>query len=285
MRSRPLSTLVHYASFGRIKYGWYDCDYRSNAMPVFSGGCPRSGTTLLYSLLNAHSRIFVGIETGLLTGNRDIGHLTGRCRLSGTRLRGIYRKCRCYPQFAEMVPSSMAAAHGKHRWGDKSPVNVTLLDSIFRYFPDARFIHMIRDGRDSVCSIRKHPPSFGNINKDINPWQDCIDLWESWTRKGMQWRSHQNYYELKYESLVRQPEEELKKMFSWLGEPWEEEILKHARKIKVSSHPDISKPISNSSFGRWQSELPDDARKMFKGSASNLLVELGYTTDDHWIKT
>lgn len=285
MRSRIHSRLINYLSCGRIKYGWYDCDYASTAMPIFSGGCPRSGTTLLYSLLNAHSRIFVGIETALLTGNRDIVHLAGRCGLPERRLREIYKHAGCYPEFTEMVLSSMAAAHGKERWGDKSPVNVTLLDGIFRYFPRARFIHMIRDGRDSVCSIRKHPPSFGNIHKDVNPWKDCIDLWESWTRRGMQWRSHPNYYELKYELLVEQPEVELKKMLNWLGEPWEEDILLHARKTKVSSHPGISKPISSSSSGRWQAELPGDAKKLFKGSASKLLIELGYSADDQWIES
>lgn len=284
MRSRLLSTLVNSLSLGRVKYGWYDCDYKSSAAPVFSGGCPRSGTTLLYSLLNAHSRIFVGIETGLLTGNRDIAHLKGRCGLPENRLRKLYRKSRCYPEFTEQVLSLMAAMEGNVRWGDKSPVNVTLLESIFRYFPKARFIHMVRDGRDAVCSIRRHPPSFGNVNKEVNPWQECIELWESWTRMGMQLRSHPNYYELKYELLVEQPEVELKKLFNWLGEPWEEEILSHARNTKVSSHPGISKPISNSSSGRWESGLPGEARKLFKESANDLLVELGYATDESWIE-
>lgn len=282
MKSRFISRLVNTTSLGRLKFGWYDNAFYSDANAVFSGGSPRSGTTLLYSLLNAHDNIFMALETGLMSGNRDLSRIHGRTNLSMSELSLLYRRSSCYPEFSEKVLSRLAADAGKQRWGDKSPVNVTLIENIFRYFPKSRFIHIVRDGRDAVCSIRKHPPSFGN-RYDINPWDKSVQLWESWTRQGIAWRDDPRYYEIKYEALVNNPQQALVELFQWLDEPWQENILTKAKATKVSSHPGVSKPINRDSYGAWQAKLPQEARQLFYGSANDLLVSLGYTEDDAWI--
>ncbi|ALP54067.1 hypothetical protein Tel_13520 [Candidatus Tenderia electrophaga] len=282
MKSRFISRLVNSVSLGRLKFGWYDNAFCSDANAIFSGGSPRSGTTLLYSLLNAHDNIFMALETGLMSGNRNLSRIHGRTNLSVPELSELYRRSRCYPEFSEKVLSGLAVDAGKQRWGDKSPVNVTLIENIFRYFPKSRFIHIVRDGRDAVCSIRNHPPSFGN-RYNINPWDKSVQLWESWTRQGIAWRDDPRYYEIKYEALVNNPQQALIELFQWLGEPWQDNILTKAKSTKVSSHLGVSKPINRDSYGAWQAKLPQEARALFYGSANELLVSLGYTEDDAWI--
>jgi protein-tyrosine sulfotransferase len=281
MKSVYVSKLLKAATLGQVKYQWYDNKYSSQSDAIFCGGSPRSGTTLLYSLLNAHDDIFMAFETGLLSGNRDLERIHGRTKLPLQELRTLYRRSNCYAEFAERILSRLANNAGKRRWGDKSPVNVTLIAGIFRYFPNSRFIHIIRDGRDAVCSIRNHPPSLGN-KYEVNPWDKSIQLWESWTRQGLAWRHDPRYYEIKYETLISEPNKALADLFQWLGEPWEEDVLLKAKSTRVASHPGISKPISRDSHGVWQRKLTPEAKELFRGSANNLLVELGYADDDSW---
>jgi protein-tyrosine sulfotransferase len=280
---KPLQNAVHTLSAGRLKLGWYDCGFVSAEAPIFAGGSPRSGTTLLYSILNAHSRISLGLETGLLTGNRDLQKISRRSTLPVDRLRRIYRNSRCYPDFTQQVLTTLMHDQGKLRWGDKSPVNVNVVDGIFRYFPHARFIHAVRDGRDAVCSIRPHPPSFGNVHPSHNPWEKCVDLWCDWVGRGLRWRGDPRYFEVRYENLVANPRDTIGKLLEWLGEPWEEDLLVKSIRTSVSSHPGVSKPVSDASVGRWREDLPAEARALFKGKANELLVRLGYVEDESWM--
>lgn len=278
-----IQRLIHTLSAGRLKFGWYSTDFISPEAPIFSGGCPRSGTTLLYAILNSHSQISIALETGLLTGNRDLKNLSLRCALPVDRLQRIYRNSRCYPDFTQQVLMTLMHEQGKRRWGDKSPVNVNGIDRIFRHFPNARFIHIIRDGRDAVCSIRPHPPSFGNRYSPHNPWDKCVDLWYEWVEKGLRWRGDPRYYEIRYEDLTANPRDTVRNLLEWLQEPWEEDLLEKSVRTKVSSHPGVSKPVSDASVGRWRQNLPDEARALFRGKVNNLLVKLGYSQDESWI--
>lgn len=76
----------------------------------------------------------------------------------------------------------------------------------------------------------------------------------------------------------------MRALFEWLGEPWDEDLMSKARATRVSSHPNVSGPVSGRSVGRWRQDLPREARTLFRGSASALLVELGYASDDAWIE-
>jgi hypothetical protein len=233
--------------------------------------------------LNAHSHISLGLETGLLSGSRDLNKLSRRCALPVDRLQRIYWASRCYPDFTQQVLTTLMRDQNKLRWGDKSPVNVNVIDGIFRYFPNARFIHAIRDGRDAVCSIRTHPPSFGNIYQSLNPWEKCVDLWLEWVKKGLHWRDDPRYYEVRYEDLAANPRDTIGKLLEWLGEPWEDDLLDKSVRTSVSSHPGVSRPVSDASINRWHKDLPVDARALFRGKANDLLIKLGYAQDESWI--
>lgn len=276
------ATFVNSVSMGHLKAGWYSAPYCSEAAAIFSGGCSRSGTTLMYSLMNAHSRIAIGLETGLLSGSRNIQGIAWRTNLSEPQVRHLYRQSRCFPEFTEKVLSAIAKRDGKQRWGDKSPGNVKKIGAIFQHFPNAKFIHVLRDGRDVACSLRNYSASFGN-KYDQNPWDLCVERWVSWTLLGIAFRGHPNYYEVKYEDLTTDPEKTLQGMFSWLGEEWEPEILGKSRLTEVRSHPQLAQPINTTRSGRWQNDLPREGREFFHGDASKLLIELGYAADDEWI--
>lgn len=281
-----LSRCVNTISLGRLKFGWYDSGFSSDAEPVFFGGCSRSGTTLIFSYIRPHSRLFVALESGLCTGTRDLDHLQRRTGLERAELERLLRASSCWPEFAERTLSHMMRAAGKQRWGDKSPVNVTVLDELFRYFPNARFVHVVRDGRDVVCSLRVHMESLKRqrgVTGQTNPWDACVTKWLAWAGNGFSWRADPRCYQLRYEDFLLEPELCLRELFDWLGEPWESDVMRQARNANVKSHPGVSREIDRSSVNRWRSDLPREARELFRGKASELLVKLGYATDAGWI--
>jgi len=286
MRSRALSRAVNGFTFGRIKYGWWSSDWSSNESPIFVGGCPRTGTTLVYSILAAHSRIYVALESALLIGNRDPDHLAGRLDVPVDVIEQALHRSHCCPDFTQRVLMKIMKSKGKSRWGDKSPLNVTSIGQFFRWFPRGRFVHLVRDGRDVVCSLRTHNGAFGAlpVGPVVNPWPRCVERWVAWTRMGMKWRNDPRYLEIRYESLVDNVEATIRGMIDWLGEPWEPDILHHARRPRVASHPSIAQPIDQRAVARWHNDLDEEGRTAFIGAGQQLLMELGYADDDRWMR-
>ena len=146
-------------------------------MPIIVGS-PRSGTTLLRFMLDSHPELTIPPETGFLA-------LAPKLRGRGDKLREkFFHAVINYPQpfsawpdfeipedafwaaLTEIVPFTVpegfrafyrlyAARFGKSRWGDKTPLYCMELDTIRRVLPEARFIHIIRDGRDTALSLRR----------------------------------------------------------------------------------------------------------------------------------
>ncbi len=180
------------------------------------------------------------------------------------------------------------AAQSKPLWGIKSPSVVDAMETVFSFFPHARFIHIVRDGRDVVCSLRNHP-KYRNENGNrvptgiINPWDLCVDRWVRSTNRGLAFRGKSNYYEIRYESLVEEPESTIKSLLDWLELPFHPEILNHhQRKMEEgvdSPHPEVRQSIYQKATSRWKRDLTDEACRAFTFEACQLLLTLGYTSD------
>lgn len=283
-----LSKLINSLTFGRVKWGWYSLPSPTPDSPIVVGGCSRSGTTLLYSILNSHSQLFLGLETALfLAYNLDFDHLSRRTGLPLERVQELYQESHCSAVFTKQILTELMVGEGKSVWGEKSPANVTNIAAIFHRFPKAKFVHCIRDGRDVACSLHKHHPGLwegatrGNIT-DV-PWEQCIGKWSSQVQMGIDWRHDDRYYDLRYEDLIQDPEQTLRPLLAWLNLPWDSQILEKARQDTLYSHKGIGQPINASSMSRWKKDLPLDARELFKGSAQDLLVLLGYANGPDWM--
>jgi hypothetical protein len=290
-KSHQLGNMINRLTLGRLKYGWWTSDHQSDAHPIFIGGCDRSGTTLLRLILNAHSRIMLGPETAILLGNRNLDHLQRVTGLRHELLRNLYRRSSCIGQFAEAVLGLLAEQQNKDYWGEKTPHNVWHIDRLFGFFPHAWFIHIIRDGRDVVCSLRNHPKrewrQGGMVETGIvNPWATCVNWWVEAVRAGMRWRGHDRYLQLQYEQLVENPRGALEPLLGRIGLQWEEPMTEDFRLADTAghvNHPGLARPIYRSATNRWVRDLPADARALFQGDPAELLRELGYAVDDTWI--
>lgn len=264
------------------------CRYVSQQSPVVVGGCPRSGTTLLRVMLDSHPHIACGPENSLLAGSYLPQHLAFKFDLPSNEIRQLRHQSRDHAQFIELFYNRYLEIRGKPRWGDKRPHNIRFLDFLFRHFPNTKFIHIIRDGRDTVCSLRTHPKhrlvNGERIPTGIRrPLRPCIKMWLHDTAAGMKWRGRPGYCEVKYEDLVEHPEATLRTICDFIGEPFDAAMLAYYEQEGGSRDPSrfvanlaATEPLSHKAIQRWREDLTVEELALVHKLAGDRLRELGY---------
>ena len=271
---------------------WRLRTYESEADAIVIGACPRSGTTLLRRILDTHSDICCGPESSLLLpGRPNPAELALGFGLGVEEIRDLMSDTHAQAEFADRFMAAYAASVGTRRWAEKTPLNIRHLDWIWHHFPKARFIHVIRDGRDTVSSMRNH----ANRRLVNGQWQrvpqdasleSLILRWQSDVRRGIARRGDRRYYEVRYEDLVGDPRATLEPLFAFLGEPFEEQVLDYRtdteRAREPADAPGRMGSIHGQSVGRWRTDLTEDEQQLFKREAGPLLIELGYESNYDW---
>ena len=280
----------------------------------FIVGVTRSGTTLLRLMLDAHPDLAIPPETHFVpsliktTRKKGTSCEDAHAVVTGHRQWGDFNLdsgelLRRYCALEQIDPEATIRAffelyaerEGKPRWGDKTPNYIKRMQQIERWIPEARFIHMIRDGRDAALS------RFKRILKDPPPMETVA---ERWVRKIEGARSDGaelgHYMEVQYEELVRDTEPQLRRIAEFLELPWNDSMLRyyeHAEERLSEMHRDLpsddgkplrpadhrkeahlltSKPPDPSRLARWKEDMAPADIAAFESVATPLLTELGY---------
>jgi LPS sulfotransferase NodH len=263
--------------------------------PVVIGGCGRSGTTLLRMMLDSHRRLCCGPESSLFRRRAiDVDWLADRFGFGRGEVRALRDAAASRPAFIEAFAELCLQKAGKARWAEKTPRNISRIGEIFRIFPAARFVHVLRDGRDVACSLRTHP-RHRIVDGQLVPtgaWQPIAGCARRWVRDlagSRRWWSDPRFHTVRYEDLVLNPRPILERLMEFLGEHWDEAMLAHAQAespfrdaTRFAQNPEALGAVSASSIGRWQRDLDARDRRIFKRIAGPLLVELGYARDERW---
>lgn len=273
---------------------WYAADQRSLDDGVFIVGCGRSGTTLLREMLCRHSAFGGGPETLFFVKTLDPAYLSVLTGASQTELEAMRARATSLVEFAQEYYRAQASRDGKRRWVDKTPMHVRALPRILRCFPEARVIHLIRDGRDVACSLRHHPKERvhrGRIvpNRVDRPIEACAERWLRDVGAGLAFASHPRVETLRYERLVADPEAELRRACRFLGEPFEVAMLDSdpagaERAGALINNANAKEGVSRSQEGRWTRDLSPPERELVDRVAGELLIALGYAADHSWAK-
>ncbi|WP_208586124.1 sulfotransferase family protein [Gracilibacillus suaedae] len=142
------------------------------------------------------------------------------------------------------------------KWGDKTPLNSFSLTEILKVFPNAKFVHLIRDGRDVVASY-KTAKLYENVEEACDRWVDSLRH----IRKFSSLLSNDFYHEVKYETLVNSPLDETKKICKFLNIGFQTEMIYRSSNIRMGDveglnhHKNVKNPISTSSIGKWETSL------------------------------
>jgi protein-tyrosine sulfotransferase len=259
----------------------------SNADAIFIVGCGRSGTTLLRAMLERHPRLWGGPESWLFVQRVDPVIFSWKFRTDPRETRALLTSCSTAIEFAERYFGQCTVDAGKSRWVEKTPRHVHSLSYLLTSFPNARFIHMIRDGRDVACSLRNHPKAAvrrrGVVPLKVNnPISFCINRWVADTSAGLALQSHPRVLTIRYESLVRDTESTLRQVCDFVGETFVRELMQPApestpdAQSRAPSNLASFETVNASSIGRWTRDLSPAELQTCLQTGGALLESLGY---------
>jgi hypothetical protein len=242
--------------------------------PIFIVGSPRSGTTLMRSIVDAHPNVFCpSWETGLFVhlGAMLDGDLRTVMKkekdnfpLSRSELVEWARKA------AEDLMGRFGARSGKPRWAEKTPAHVHHIGLIHEVFPEAQLVHMIRCGYDVVKSLQNMAWAPRRIRWSTHTWVASV---RAGREAGARLPAGQ-YTEVRYEELVAEPERVLRGLCDFLGEPFAPQMLEFHDPEKNSWKAALQ-PLQNKPVHDYR-ELTLGQRLLFAWSAGGLMRELGY---------
>jgi hypothetical protein len=279
----------------------------------FIVGMNRSGTTLLRMMLDAHPELTIPPETHFVPALikackqpdatpadalaamktarewRDFGFSDAEM-LAHLEHRGGTRPGPAVRAFYE----AYAEREGKPRWGEKTPAYVQKMKLIQRALPEARFVHVIRDGRDVALSV---------LDRTVRELT-AADVARRWRKKIAKAREDaprlNHYLEIRYEDLILDTEPVLRRVCEFIAlefdqamleyhERSEERLREMARALpatgrakelsverRLATHAMTTKPPSADRVARWRTQMSQEDRLAFESVAGDLLAELGY---------
>lgn len=258
------------------------------ARPIFIGGLMKSGTTLLRALVANHPQIFGGLETHWF-GDEFRKHWRDADAPSVSRLLNFFEVAPsayadlldgCADPFVLLGRFMAHCAHrsGASRWVEKTPGNVVHTDLIEQHWPDALFIHVIRDLRDVYASWKKNQKyDLDRFVSDVHAITDHLG-----PRLG---NPAGAYHEVRYRDLVLEPRATMEEVITFIGEPWVDgiEINRKGReehdRVKATtgkSSPtldSLAKPIFTHSLGQYETILSSEECSRIENELSDYIAK------------
>jgi hypothetical protein len=303
------------AAIGRLARGRAEED---RAPAPFVVGFGHSGSTLLRLMLDAHPQLAIPPETNFLPDliegwNRGDGPDEVVEFLMGRRRWGDYQLDpeELRRRLAAATPLDPAGAarcffelyaeqHGKPRWGDKSPRYAITMPLIKRTLPEARFVHLIRDGRDvALSALKGKAPSPERIEQTARRWRRRIGRARSGAERAG------SYIEVLYEDLLTDTEAQLRRICELAELPWDDSMLTYherseerlkemaaalppqdpgrtggdperRRERRLRRHALATRPPDPGRLQVWRRKMDPDSLAAFEAIAGDTLTDLGY---------
>ena len=265
--------------------------------PLILLGVRRSGTTLLRVMLDRNAELAVPDESYFVPqlarrhrGVVDVDAFLDDVRRLPTLVEwelspdDVGQRLRRGMSTGEAIAAifeTYAALRGKARWGDKTPLYMRYLPLLERLFPEARFVHLVRDGRDAALSFLAVAP--GIMTEGWGYPRDASGFacqWASEVRdaRALGERVGERYLELRYEALVVDPAAELARLCTFAELPYDEGMLGYVGQTDSAKKPHQRRLNEPPRVGArdWRTEMAVDDRSAFEDVAGDLLAELGY---------
>lgn len=266
----------------------------------FFVGAGRSGTTLVRAIFNAHPDMAVPDESNFVSVLARM-----RARYEGSEgfaeslfLNDLFEQRRFRrwrlskedvqiafdlqppADFAEAVRAVFALyarRNGKRRYGDKTPSYVLHVSLLADLFPESRFIHVIRDGRDVALSM---------LDVDFGPRSvgGAAQLWKAHVKAGRDAGDRlgpSRYQEIRYEDLLEDPEAAVASLCRFIDLPFDPDMLRYFERSETITSPSawsrrhlVLPPTKG--LRDWRGQMSRSDVALFDALAGDLLSELGY---------
>jgi Sulfotransferase family len=273
---------------------------------LFIVGCARSGTTLLHRIVDAHPQIAItpemhwisrhfksrnGLVTPALVSELTEHKRFAQFEISREEFEGLLGSGEAvpYPTFLNRVFDLYGKTKNKPLVGNHTTAYVRSILDLHALWPESKFVHIIRDGRDVCLSIMNWKKADRIVGRYASWEEDPVSttaFW--WERKVRKARADGValgpglYHETLYEDLVDDPERECKRLCEFLGVPYDDAMIRFAEGKTRTDLPNPRKtpkkawlPIT-SGMRDWRTEMPVKDVERFEAAAGDLLEELGY---------
>lgn len=252
---------------------------------VFVVGAPRSGTTLMFRLINAHPAFgaidaetyFFVIRDALNPGVYT--HLTPFGGPTQQQVAALLNEARNLTDLYDKVAKLVLKRDGGVYFLEKTPHHVLYLRYLARHYPQAKFINMVRDGRDCFVSHLRLPVS------SQYSLGSFAQLWRNSIRSRQQLGDQAQVLDVRYEELTRRPEEVMTEVMLFLDEDMLEEQIHPERLIDKTGfynkdgHARLHKPIEATTVNQWREKMTNKQVATFDKIAARELLLWGYMRD------
>lgn len=277
--------------------------------PFFIIGNPRSGSTLLRAILSQHPDVFIPPFNGQLgmmissfgTHRKSPWEVVVEAVLEKFRrgyefshwhidLEAVQRAAEAMPvtertlaNLIDLLYRTYGTLHapGKTYWGDKSAGNSFSLEKIDLVFPEARYVHIVRNGRDCIASIVKTEFFNGSYTQAAYAWKEHV---RACRRFGRRIHRQSRFFQLRYEDLVSEPEKEIEALCKFLALEPTEAMWEHHKRVAgnvadvlaIPHHKNVMQPIFRDSIGNWKEQLPQTELPTILSIMEKELAFFGY---------
>ena len=273
-----------------------------NQNPIFIVGMPRSGTTLMRSLLSAHPNITISPETHFcknwfkLYRNLDLNQPeqfeifwqalsqsnmfeSFGLNVEKTRTNLLANGNINHQSVLTVILQSYAQKMQKPRWGEKTPDHYQYLDILFRWYPKAQVLWMLRDPRSVTASLISKKWASSYVDVHARKWLDSAENYRQ------RWSKDERIMLVKYESLVREPEWEISRICQFLQEDYSPLIISDNNKspniLGLTDNSDESvqevlAPVHKMALEKWRKNLSSYQIGVVEHLTRNEMIEQGY---------
>ena len=268
----------------------------------FIVGFGRSGTTLLRVMIDSHPEIAIGDETHfilpLARRRREferpegfaVEHFVAEVsRRPGFKSLGVragdLRACldrHPVPSLPDAIRALFrlsARTRGKPRYGDKTPIHVRSIPALGRMFPEARFVHVVRDGRDAALSYLSVPWGPCSVEEAAYSWRRAVLA----GRRGGRDQGPERYREVRYEALVSDPAATLRGLTDFLELTFDPAMLRYHERateiVTAMGHPETRAGLylpPTPGLRDWRTQMTTQDARVFDAIAGRALTAFGY---------
>lgn len=271
--------------------------------PLIIVGAPRSGNTLVRRVLLASGQIYIPPETYVLG---EVLENWGRWRklywhekvwlfasyfdrhpnwpeMDVDSLLPFVAECKNWGEerqnlraLLDGLYAYLGQQHGfsSTRWGDKTPWNTMHLKAIVKRLPDAKFLFLVRDGRDSVAS---------QVKADMRTVEVAVERWVQANWACVKYLPSQRTLRMSYETLVTNPAAAFSEIFEHAGMEFKADFLDRVPSnlgdIEIlDHHAAVLKPITPKSIGNWKKSLTESDVSGFSSAFHKQMARQGYVS-------
>ena len=274
-KNEIINTILKYKKFyikKNVNYIKQNNKHTDDSNLIFLVGFPRSGTTLLDTILRTHSNINVLEENPVLINLRNDFFKKNNNQLTSLLNISQKEKDLIRNQYYKEVKKTINVK--KNVLIDKLPLSIIEIGFIKCIFPNSKIVLALRHPCDTVLScfsnsftINEAMVNFLSLDNTINLYNTVFDLFEFYEKE-----LQLNYFKIKYEDVVYDFETQITKLLNFLELKYENKIkdfyltAQKREKIATPSYSQVINPLYTSSIGRWQNfkEIKDSRSKLEK---------------------